>query len=159
MIIKGLIDEDFVNYKKPAMYIAFPSCTWKCERECGMRVCQNGALAQAPAIVLSTSEIVDRYINNPLTSSIIMAGLEPLDSEKDMVALIQQLRLVTQDDIIIYTGYSEEEVKDRQIYKVLLQAKNVVVKFGRFVPNQQPHYDEVLGVKLASDNQYARRIS
>ena len=33
--------EDFTNYKKPSMYIAFPSCTFKCEGECGQKICQN----------------------------------------------------------------------------------------------------------------------
>ena len=33
----------------------------------------------------------------------------------------------------------------------------LVIKYGRYVPDQQPHFDEVLGVNLASDNQYARR--
>ena len=32
---------------------------------------------------------------------------------------------------------------------------NVIIKFGRFIPNQKPHFDEVLGVELASPNQYA----
>ena len=32
----------------------------------------------------------------------------------------------------------------------------VIVKFGRFRPNQEKHYDEVLGVYLISDNQYAK---
>ena len=37
MRIKFLVDEDFVNYKKPSMFIGFPSCTWKCEKECGQK--------------------------------------------------------------------------------------------------------------------------
>ena len=45
MKIKGLIDEDWVNYKKPSMYIAFPRCSFKCDKECGRQVCQNSALA------------------------------------------------------------------------------------------------------------------
>lgn len=42
---------------------------------------------------------------------------------------------------------------------LLSRYKNVIVKFGRFIPNQEPHYDETLWVNLASNNQYARRIS
>ena len=38
-------------------------------------------------------------------------------------------------------------------------ANNIIIKFGRFIPNQQSHYDAVLGIKLASSNQYAERIS
>jgi hypothetical protein len=45
------------------------------------------------------------------------------------------------------------------MFEQLKSFSNIIIKFGRFIPNQEPHYDEVLGVKLASDNQYARRIS
>ena len=41
MRIKFLVDEDFVNYKKPSMFIGFPNCTWKCEKECGQKMCQE----------------------------------------------------------------------------------------------------------------------
>jgi hypothetical protein len=88
-----------------------------------------------------------------------MAGLEPFDSEEDLLTLISYLRVATQDDIVIYTGFTKEEIQDREIYKYLLNAKHIIIKYGRFVPNQQPHYDEILGIKLASDNQFAERIS
>ena len=157
--IKEIRDEDFTSYKKPSMVIGFSRCSWKCEKMCGMRVCQNGALAQAPDRIIGVKTIVNRYINNPITSAIIMAGLEPFDSEEDLMSIISYLRVVTQDDIVIYTGYTKEEIQNREIYKYLLNAKNIIIKFGRFIPNQQPHYDDVLGVKLASDNQYAEVIS
>ena len=157
--IKEIRDEDFTSYKKPSMVIGFPHCSWKCEKACGMRVCQNGALAQAPDRIIGVKTIVNRYINNPITSAIIMAGLEPFDSEGDLLTLIIYLRVATQDDIVIYTGFTKEEIQGREIYKYLLNAKNIIIKFGRFIPNQQPHHDEVLGIKLASDNQYAERIS
>ena len=53
MIIKGLTDEDFVNYKKPAMFIATSKCSFKCEKECGVTgMCQNHPLATASEISL-----------------------------------------------------------------------------------------------------------
>ena len=159
MIINQLIDEDFVNYKTPSMYIGFPKCDFKCERECGMQVCQNSALAHAPDKVIGVKTIVNRYINNPITSAIIIAGLEPFDSEYDLLKLIAYFRVSTDDDIIIYTGYTEEEVESIDIYKDLLNYKNIIIKFGRYIPGHQPHYDEVLGVNLASDNQYAKIIT
>ena len=63
-----------------------------------------------------------------------------------------------QDDVVIYTGYYPEELSD--FIKRLKKAKfqNIFFKFGRFVPNQKPHYDEVLKVDLASDNQFAQKI-
>ena len=42
---------------------------------------------------------------------------------------------------------------------MLYDYKNIIIKYGRYIPNQTPHRDEVLGVNLASDNQYAERIS
>lgn len=157
MIIKQLIDEDFTNYKKPSMFIGFPSCSWKCERDCGMRVCQNSALANASNIEIDINKLVDRYLNNPITSAIIFGGLEPFDSWKDLKKLVSLLRTRTIDDIVIYTGYKEEEIQNQLRY--LRAYRNIIVKFGRFVPNQKKHFDEILGIELASDNQYATQIS
>ena len=157
--IKQIVVEDFINYKKPSMFIAFPSCTFKCEKECGQKMCQNSSLVQSPNKTVGVKTILNHYVNNPITSAIVMGGLEPFDSEEDLLILIAYLRVATQDDIVIYTGYTEDEIKNKEIYEELLKFPNIIIKFGRFIPNQQPHYDEVLGVKLASDNQYARRIS
>ena len=47
-------------------------------------------------------------------------------------------------------------------YSVLEELKkfpNVIIKFGRYVPNKESHYDEILGINLVSDNQYAEKIS
>lgn len=139
------------------MFIGFPSCTWKCEKDCGMRVCQNSALAKAKGIKIEVDELVSRYLNNPITKAVVCGGLEPFDSWHDLQDLINRLRAQTTDDIVIYTGYKEEEITNQLQY---LQAySNIVIKFGRFIPNQQSHYDEVLGIKLASDNQHAKRIN
>lgn len=157
MILKGIIDEDFINYKKPAMILEFPYCSFKCDKECGMQVCQNSALAHAPKIEVSTEEIVNRYINNPIVEAVVMQGLEPLDSWYDVIEFINILREKSDDDVVIYTGYTETETctSIQELYKY----RNIYIKFGRFIPNQEPHYDEVLGVNLASDNQYGKKIS
>lgn len=157
IIIKGIQDEDFVNYKKPSLFIAFPKCNWKCEKECGMRVCQNSTLATTKSIPISTYEIVKRYIDNPITSAIVCGGLEPFDSFNDLWKLITVVRSMIDDDIVIYTGYNKDEIQ-WQINELTF-FKNIVVKFGRFIPGQKSHYDEVLGINLASDNQFAERIS
>lgn len=157
MIIKQLIDEDFVNYKVPSMFIAFPRCTFKCEKECGKRVCQNGVLATSPNINIDMDEIIERYMSNFITEAIVIAGLEPFDSFDQLFDFISKLRCRTDDDIIIYTGYYKEEISE-QINQIKYM-DNIIIKFGRYIPDQQPHYDEVLGVYLASDNQYAERIS
>ena len=86
-----------------------------------------------------------------------MQGLEPFDSWSDLLELIKKLRCFVDDDIVIYTGYYKDEIADK--IHVLSEYKNIIVKFGRQIPNQEKHYDEVLGVYLASDNQYAENIS
>lgn len=160
MIVKQIVDEDFVNYKKPSMFIAFPNCDWKCERECGMRVCQNGALAASPDINIDVETIVERYLKNPLTRALVLGGLEPFYDYRDLMYLIKHIRFTgCMDDIVIYTGYTEEECKSKSFIFDLLRFKNIIIKFGRFIPNQEAHYDEVLGVMLASNNQYAKQIS
>ena len=162
MIIKGLIDEDFINYKKPAMVIEFPYCSFKCDKECGQPVCQNSPLVNEPNIEISYDDLLTRYINNPITEAIVFQGLEALDSVSDVMNLILWLRIKynCKDDIVIYTGYKEEEVKwivDILSSNTLINT-NIIIKFGRYIPNQEPHLDPILGVNLASDNQYAKKI-
>lgn len=158
MQIKGITDEDFANYKKPSMFIAFPHCTFKCEKDAGVCCCQNSALAQSPDIEISVEEIVNRYINNPITSAIVMGGLEPFESKSDLISLIKTFREKTLDDIIIFTGFTETEYRAFECALQLEQIAqtNLIIKFGRYIPNQEPHFDEILGVNLASDNQYAK---
>ena len=158
MIVKEIRDEDFTNYKKPSMFIGFPTCTWKCEIECGKKMCQNKSLATSKSIDMSYSSIVNRYLNNNITSAVVIGGLEPFDKWEDLCLLIHTFRQYTQDDIVIYTGWYEQEIKDNVEY-LRQNYDNIVIKFGRFIPNQNPHYDNTLGVFLASNNQYAERIS
>lgn len=158
MQIKFLIDEDFINYKKPSMFIgAGISCSFKCDKDCGQEVCQNSSLSREPTIKLSIEKIVKRYIDNPITSAVVIGGLEPFDNYQEVKALISELRHKTNDDIVIYTGYNKEEIKNK--ISELSIFPNIIIKFGRFVPNSQARTDEVLGVKLASSNQYAECIS
>ena len=158
MRIKGITDEDFVNYKVPSMFISTCTCGFKCDKESGVKICQNGELAKMPTIDVQNSRIVDRYTANPITKAIVFGGLEPLDQFVELMNLISAFRINgVNDDIVIYTGYKEEEVVD--IIAIIRLYPNIIVKYGRFIPGHAPHFDDVLGVNLASDNQYAKRIS
>lgn len=157
MFIKGIVDEDFVNYKLPSMYIAFPECTLKCNKACGKIICHNTTLLEEPNIKISYDSIVKRYLDNDITKAIVVAGMDPLDTPKYLIDLVKEFRKYTNDDIVIYTGYYEDEIFN--YVQELEKYPNIIVKYGRFFPDQAPHYDEVLGVNLASDNQYAERIS
>ena len=157
MKLKQLLYEEFMDYKKPSMFIRTSQCSFKCDKECGMQVCQNSTLATARTIILDNDILIDRYIKNPFTSAVVIGGLEPFDTWEEVYEFIKKIRKQSADDIVIYTGYTEEEIKP--ILQTLeTEFCNIIVKFGRYIPNQKPHFDEVLGVNLASENQYARRI-
>ena len=157
MLIKNIDECDFVNYKKISMFIIFPFCTFKCDKEFGVTLCQNWSLVKEPNLNISNEEIINRYMNNPITKSIVMGGLEPFESWDEVYSFIEDFRMVCDDDIVIYTGFNESEILDK--IDKLKRFKNIIIKFGRYKPNQERHYDDVLGVKLASDNQYAKKIS
>lgn len=173
MKIKGIVEVDHVNYKKLSMFISFPKCTFKCDKECGASVCQNSALASAPEFEIDEKRICESYTKNPLTEAIVIGGMEPFDSGLDLLHLIDCLRrqYKCNDEVVIYTGYTEDELEcgwrdfDGQLsktranfYQTLKEYGNIIIKFGRFVPDDTQHFDEVLGVTLASQNQYAKQL-
>ena len=153
MKVKGLIAEDFVNYKKVSMTIMFPHCNFKC----GAGYCQNSLLAKLQAYDVDINATIEKYLKNPITESVVMQGLEPMDSWEDVLSFIDRFRELSQDDVVIYTGYNKQEIADK--IDVLKRYNNIIIKFGRFVPGHEKHYDEVLGVCLASPNQYGEVIS
>lgn len=159
MKIKGLIETDLINYKYPCMTIEMPYCSFKCDKECGERVCQNSALATAADIDTSIINLIERYLNNPVTMAIVFQGLEPFDSYEDLIDFIHTFRYEYKinDDIVIYTGYTHKELKEKGQDPAKWGYDNIVIKYGRFIPNHNSIYEPLLGVRLASDNQYARR--
>lgn len=175
MKILNIIDEDIVNYKKISMYIAFPFCSLKCNLDAGKPLCQNSNLLKEQYLQIDGDSLIKRYLSNPISKAIVLAGMEPFDSQFDLLPFIHALRNKYNcfDDIVIYTGYTEGELEGTDlfdypnsvsqpiltsIYSQLKTYSNIIVKFGRFIPGHKPHYDPVLGVNLASDNQYAKEL-
>ena len=169
MKIRGITEECFSDYKAPAMYLAFPNCSFKCDLEAGGQYCQNSSLIDEPIIDVNKETLIKQYLENPITEAIVFGGLEPFDSELDLLPFVDTLRRQynCSDKVVIYTGYTEEELENgnwgsgapdnqKEYWHRLISYGNIIIKFGRFVPDQEPHFDEVLGVKLASDNQYAK---
>lgn len=159
MKLKGIVDEDFINYKLPSMFLISSTCDWKCCKEAGIDICQNLPLAKEKIIYIAEEKIFERYIDNPITKAIVIGGLEPFDQFEEVFNLISYFRMFRgcNDTFVIYTGYYPEEI-DGQI-KYLSMFENIIIKFGRYIPNRNTKYDEILGVELASDNQFAEKIS
>lgn len=159
MKIKTIIDEDITNYKKMSMFIGTCKCDFKCCIEIGEDICmcQNSEIAQQKTHQLSNSKIIKRYLNNSLTSAIVFGGLEPMLQFDELFDFIKDFREVCDDDIVIYTGYYENEIEEK--LNKLKEFKNIIIKFGRFIPGQRSHLDKILKVKLANKEQYAKKIS
>lgn len=157
MVIKGLIDEDFINYRKPSMFIIMPYCDFKCEKDCGVDgICQNSAIIKEKNIYVDNKHLINKYLNNNITKSIVFGGMEPFLSLDDLVKFLNEFRDVSDDDVVIYTGYTEEEVQN--MFPSIYKFDNIIIKFGRYIPNQKSHFDEILGIELASPNQYAKKF-
>ena len=160
MRVKNVIYEDLTNYKKPAMFIGNISCSGKCcvESKLPMSICQNDALRNAPIINMPNKDLISAYMGNPLTSAIVFGGLEPFEQYQEILEFVAQLRTTfnCDDDIVIYTGYNFNEIECEMME--LSVFKNIVIKLGRYIPNRESVYDPVLGITLASDNQYAIRL-
>ena len=157
MKLKGFVTEDFVNYKKASLFLICPYCSFKCDKEARTKICQNSDLAKFSTVDVDTAKLVHASATNPITHAVCFGGLEPLDSFDEVVDFIDQFRSESDEDIVIYTGYTEDEVTEK--IEILKHYPNIIVKFGRFRPGEEPHYDEVLGIYLASSNQYAKVIS
>lgn len=161
MKIKTLVDEDFTNYKEPVMFIGTASCSGKCckEQNLPLSVCQNDGWRNVAPVVTPDKDIIERYLDNDITKAICFGGLEPFEQFDEIYNFIAILRNYyhCDDMIVIYTGYNKTEILS-QVEK-LKRMPNIVIKFGRYIINQDRHFDEILGVELASDNQYAERIS
>ena len=156
--LKGILWEDMVNYKKICMTLMFPKCDFKCDRENGIQVCQNKGLAAVPTERHNIDDIMDLYKNNPITEAIVLQGLEPFDSIIDVYIVAAAIkRWNIKDDLVIYTGYTKPEILT-SLDPLFCIPGHLIIKWGRYIPNQEPHYDPILGINLMSTNQYGEII-
>ena len=174
MLLKFLVDEDLANYKETSMFIGFPHCSFKCNIDAGCEVCQNYKLKDVPDPEISVDEICKRYTENPLTHALVIGGLEPFDSPFELTTLIATLRdkYHCGDTIVIYSGYTKEELMGVQeipyqeinggkvaaTFKQIISFKNIIIKYGRYDQRKESIFDPVLGVTLASSNQFAEHF-
>lgn len=159
VILKEIVDENFQDYKKTSMFLAFPKCDFKCFKELGLPItmCQNFETLKMTNFMVKIEDIFERYVRNPISEAIVLGGLEPFMSFGEVLNLVDYFRAHDcNDDFIIYTGYRKDEILD-EIEK-LKKFKNIIIKFGRYIPNSKKVFDETLGVYLPSDNQYAEEI-
>lgn len=171
--VKDVIDEDYINYKKCSMFIATNTCNFKCEHEDSNIHCQNSSIVKQKPIETTIRSLIKRF-DNSLAKAVVFGGLEPFDQFYELVNFIISFRLTEhKNDIVIYTGYTEEEVANIKLHVIdhdinayiywnifdiikNHRLSNVIIKFGRYKSNLPEVFDELLGVKLISNNQYAK---
>ena len=160
MIVKDIVYETFQDYKKPSMLIATCMCDFKCltEQNLDISICQNSELTSQKNIEIDDNKIIKRYLTNDVTQAIVIGGLEPFLQFDEIVQFIDLLRYVynNEDDIVIFTGYYLNEIE--YYIKILSYYKNIIIKFGRYIPNTESVYDDILGIVLSSNNQYAVKL-
>lgn len=160
MKIFDVKDEDFVNYKEPSMFVAMGRCKYKCCIDAGITLdnCQNHMLHMTKKIEVTGKSLYNRFIINSITKSVVLGGLDPMDTFDDVIEIITAFRNNDcKATFVIYTGYNKDEITDK--IETLIPFGNIIIKFGRYVPGQKKHKDDVLGVELVSDNQYAEVIA
>ena len=158
MKLRGLIAEDFSNYKVPSMFIITPQCDFKCCTEAGNDICQNMDIVNQSIIEIDDDKLIQKYLDNDISKAIVFGGLEPFNTFDEMYDFIRKLRWEYScfDPVVIYTGYYPNEIIDE--LSCLCKYDKIIVKFGRFIPGQESRFDEVLGVELASSNQWAEEL-
>lgn len=156
-----VIKQDCINNGKSITYLieSGVKCTFKCDKESKSQVCQNYSLCKTAPKVFMIKNLINDYLSQNLSKSITFQGLEPLDSLKQHLWFIYHFRKICNDPIYLWTGYTEEECDDLIYLINKMKWENIIIKFGRFIPNDESHLDPVLGVELKSKNQYAKKIS
>ena len=64
----------------------------------------------SPDISISIGQLVERYLGNPISKAVVFGGLEPFDDIENVLQFIFELRANNcEDDVVIYTGYTEKK--------------------------------------------------
>lgn len=150
------------------MFIATTECDWKCCKECGKNICQNMQLAQMSDVEISPETLISRFKANFISEAIVFGGLEPLYAPDNHVHAFNEFShyiylLPHFTDVVVYTGYYPSEIhySNFQFWQAQTNSihGNLIFKFGRYIPNKPSRRDPILGVELASNNQFAININ
>lgn len=155
--LKTIDFENFSHYKEPCTVLCVPFCDFKCTKTFSENFCQNCHNYNLEIKEYKISNIINSYLNNPISKCIVFAGFEPMWSIYEIFLFLEEFRKFSDDNVIIYTGYYKNEIS--KYVELLKKYKNIIIKYGRYIPNQETRFDSLLGVELASSNQYAIKIS
>lgn len=139
-----LSDAPFVGAR-----ILAPFCPFNCKG------CFNKeAIRNLPSRYEPIEQIMKEVLSNPYNAGIILGGLEWSQSPTELDVLVQAA-LDSNLSVMIYTGMTEEQFK--VLFDYLYQYP-IWVKFGRFDESLLDDNYYSCGVKLASTNQYVKKL-
>ena len=127
------------------------------EQNLPLTICQNSHLSSQETKEVYIKDLISDFDKNKLQDCVIFAGLEPMLQFEEIYNFIKEFRINHKEDIVIYTGYDELEIKDK--IDMLKQFKDIYLKVGRYIKDLPKIYDSVLKIDLISNNQYAIKIS
>lgn len=164
MRLKFVKVEDFINYKKPSIFLGTCFCDFKCCKEQNLPIstCQNEPWSREPIKDYNNELILKTIDESPIIQAIVFGGMEPFQQFPELVEFLKtKSRWENPEtrnmDVVIYTGYNLDELEEE--LNTLKTFPNIYLKLGRFQPGHQKHYDEVLGISLSSDNQYGIKLT
>ena len=99
--------------------------------------------------ILKEATVIDNFKN-------IQKDIVKISYASFLLDISKQVYKQCNDVIVIYTGYNKKE--DFLVENMIRKYHNIIIKWGRYIVGHKPHYDEALGIMLASDNQYAEVI-
>ena len=142
--------EVYNDYKEVGILLASPVCHNNCKN------CQNSHLKNREPNTYCVEDLINEIKNNKFVKSVIFGGLDCFDSFDETLNFISKFREISNEDIVLYTGKTENMLIDK--LNILKKYENIYVKFGEYLENSEKIFDEIGGIWLASSNQYFKKL-
>ena len=145
---KGIIHERAEDAPFMGALIIASSCHNNCPD------CFNQHLKNKEVYCSTAADIIKEVRHNPFNKGIILAGLEWSEDPDGAVDIIREAKKHALE-VILYTGLGERALY-RRIPKLVLNG--CYIKFGGYDSTEASDSYYSCGVKLASTNQYIRKV-
>ena len=122
-----------------------PTCTLNCKGCCNQHLKDTDILHGTP------ESIVAAIKRNPLHSWCVLGGLE-WSEEPEELTLLVEAALRAQLKVLVYTGLSLEQFKEKMKYARMERIRGCYIKYGDYRMDRLPGV-KYYGIQLASNNQ------